>query len=235
MDDFEREIKFSFIEEALQMLHDVEEAYLQLEVNPSDSRIIDQIFRVAHNIKGSAKAVGFENVGAFSHKFENLLLKIKINEVNSSSELVSLLLKCNDYLKHMISSLKENFDAQFDFSDLVEQIKEAEAGHYASTTTTDTAISDTTTFETASAADIPSDIPSDISQMRNTKKSTAAVDESIRVSLSRLEQLTNFVGEIIVLQAVLVEQTQTASSATRKTIMELNKVLRITPVLLTRP
>jgi two-component system chemotaxis sensor kinase CheA len=77
MEDFENELKQSFLDEAEQLLRDVEKSYLDLEDNPNNPAILDQIFRVAHNLKGSAKAVGLNEVGQFAHQFENLLLKLK--------------------------------------------------------------------------------------------------------------------------------------------------------------
>lgn len=71
MEDFEKEMKFTFIEEVSQLLSDSEQCFLQLEENPNDTCTIDRIFRIAHNIKGSAKAVGFDELGQFTHEFEN--------------------------------------------------------------------------------------------------------------------------------------------------------------------
>lgn len=52
-------------------------------------------------------------------------------------------------------------------------------------------------------------------------------DESIRVSLSRIEDLVNFVGEMVILQAVLKEQAQTTDpQVLTKTIHQLGKVTK---------
>ena len=77
MDDFERELKVGFLDEASTLLEDAEQCFLQLESNADDTETIAKIFRLAHNLKGSSKAVGFDDMGEFTHHFENLLLKIK--------------------------------------------------------------------------------------------------------------------------------------------------------------
>jgi two-component system chemotaxis sensor kinase CheA len=54
-----------------------------------------------------------------------------------------------------------------------------------------------------------------------------AVDESIRVSLSRVEKLLNFVGEMVILQAVLREQAADSNShLLKRTVHQLGKVTK---------
>src|SRR4051812_42796422 len=97
-DDLERELKAGFLEEATLMLSDAERCFLELERNPKDQATIEQIFRTAHNLKGSAKAVGFAGLGAFTHEFETFLLKCKSGQVPILPTTVSLLLKCTDHV-----------------------------------------------------------------------------------------------------------------------------------------
>jgi len=53
------------------------------------------------------------------------------------------------------------------------------------------------------------------------------VEESLRVSLSRLEKLINFVGEMVILQSVLAEQVSGSSSLQlRRTVHQLSKVTK---------
>ncbi|NUM89299.1 MAG: Hpt domain-containing protein, partial [Bdellovibrionales bacterium] len=116
MDDFERELKIGFLQEAEQLLGDTEQCFLNLEANPGDAAIIDRIFRLAHNLKGSSKAVGFDGIGEFAHEFESLLLKVKNGEISTSPGMVSLLLRCNDHIRAMVEGLKANLEATFDSS-----------------------------------------------------------------------------------------------------------------------
>src|SRR5687767_3769067 len=114
MDDFERELKVGFLDEAEQSLAETEQCFLGLESNPNDTEILNNIFRLAHNIKGSAKAVGFEQLAQFAHHFETFILKIKNGQLQVTSDAVNLLLACNDFVKKMIDGLKENLDTKFD-------------------------------------------------------------------------------------------------------------------------
>lgn len=56
---------------------------------------------------------------------------------------------------------------------------------------------------------------------------TAVADESIRVSLARLEKLLNFIGELVILQTVLKGQaTNSGQVALRRTVDQLGKVTK---------
>ncbi|MBK7960794.1 MAG: Hpt domain-containing protein [Bdellovibrionales bacterium] len=106
MDDFERELKIGFLEEATAGLADAEQCFLELENNPSDMDNLNKIFRLAHNLKGSSKAVGFAEMGDFTHEFETFILMIKNGELKPTSAIVGLLLNCNDHLAKWLKVLR---------------------------------------------------------------------------------------------------------------------------------
>lgn len=129
MDDFEKELKLGFLDEAIQAIEEVEQSFLVLESNPQDKGVLDKIFRLAHNLKGSSKAVGFDQMGAFTHEFESLMLKLKNGELNVKSSTINLMLRCNDFIRNMIGSLKDNLETQFDISELIAEIEQHKSGH----------------------------------------------------------------------------------------------------------
>ncbi len=132
MDDFERELKEDFLDESLQLLEDTEQSFLALENDKESTEILDQIFRLAHNLKGTSRAVGFGNVAEFTHEMENLILKLKTGELEVTDGIVSLLLECNDHITHMIHTLKDDMEADFDSAQIVANIQSALGGESAS-------------------------------------------------------------------------------------------------------
>lgn len=121
-DSFLAEIQDEFLEEASGYIEEVENCFLQLENNPGDEQILQRIFRLAHNIKGSAAAVGFEDLSAFAHQFENLLTKIKSKEIPTSSQVVDVLLIGNDALKRFITALQNDKTSKTDASEALAKI-----------------------------------------------------------------------------------------------------------------
>jgi two-component system, chemotaxis family, sensor kinase CheA len=98
VDEFELEIKKEFINEALMNLEEVEGSFMELESSADPKPLLDKIFRLAHNLKGGSRAVGFGGVAEFTHQLESLVLKIQKGEVGLSSQIVTLLLRSNDRL-----------------------------------------------------------------------------------------------------------------------------------------
>lgn len=268
MDDFEKELKQGFLEEATQLLADAERCFLALESNPGDLTVTDQLFRLAHNLKGSGKAVGFSELGDFTHKLESLLLKIKNKDITISKSIVDLLLACNDHLLRWINLLKSDLCASVDSSGLSNEIEAHLSGHGTAPspaqesgtlglppTTAELSISEIPSADqfieqAAAAPHSPASEPlssptSDLASAISPSTEAVAVsspapapkpsrapaagtgDESIRVSLSRLEKLINFVGEIVILQSVLKEQSYADNSLLlRKSIHQLGKVTK---------
>lgn len=123
MDDIELQIRKEFIAEASEMLEAVEGAFIELEKNPEDGKVIDRIFRLAHTIKGSALSCGFTRLGEFAHVFETLLVRVREKRVAMTPEVVDLLLRANDRLRQFVTSLGQDPDAEVETSDVEFQIQ----------------------------------------------------------------------------------------------------------------
>jgi chemotaxis protein histidine kinase CheA len=121
-DDFDLKIKQDFISEALEMLGWVEDQFLVFEQNPNDSKVVDEIFRMAHTVKGSAMTCGFLRLGEFAHVMETLLVKIREGKHQPDSETVDVLLRANDTLRAYIEMLRSDFDAVLDTSMMTEDL-----------------------------------------------------------------------------------------------------------------
>lgn len=245
MDDFEKELKQGFLDEAEQSIADVEQSFLSLETDPHNSEHINQIFRLAHNLKGSSKAVGFEQFGQFTHQFESFVLRIKNNDLKANSAVISLLLKTTDFIKHMIHGLRSDLDATFSVDELLTEMKNFTQNLEASVATEQ--VIETSPVEIAEEKWVEETPASVISFPEPSAKKSVPVeattkaapqhdthaakntthDESIRVSVSKVEKLLNSVGEMVILQSVL-EQNSSRSSVEeiRKTVSQLSKVTK---------
>lgn len=228
MDDFERELKLGFLDEAEQSIADVEQSFLCLETDPDNKENIDNIFRLAHNLKGSSKAVGFDQLGQFTHEFETFVLKVKNEELRVSSAVVSLLLKATDFVKLMITELRVDLDASISCDDILKEMKNFSDKPAPQV---QTPVAEETVAETV----IPAVEPVEQEPVNNIKafqkKAKPAVakapvlDESIRVAGSKVEKLINAVGEMVILQSVLAQAKDGVNSQSfKKTMHQLSKV-----------
>lgn len=96
-----------FIEESEEELRELEAGLIRLEEDSSDDDTINRVFRAAHTIKGSAGLVGFEHVSNFTHTLENILDRIRNNDLRITKKLISSLLEAVDLLKRMITAAEQ--------------------------------------------------------------------------------------------------------------------------------
>ncbi len=93
-----------FIGEAQEQIESIEQLLLQLEDAPGDRDLLDALFRCAHTVKGSAGIFGLQRVVAFAHHVESLLDRLREGQVDFTPTLGTLLLRCNDEIRALVSS-----------------------------------------------------------------------------------------------------------------------------------
>jgi two-component system chemotaxis sensor kinase CheA len=219
-DDFEKELINTFFQESDINLEEAEEVYLQFSENtPLD--LLSRSFRLAHNLKGSAKAVGFLEVSEILHNLESLLLKLKNKEISVNNEIVNLLLKANDKVKLIINELKRDTQYTSDYKKLVTEIKDViENKNSNEETEQEKKHEEKVIIEESPAikeefgffgSDVPKkeEHPNIVSHNKAKKKENKKpenIDDVIRVSISRIEKLQNNIGEIVIIESMIEEQ-----------------------------
>ncbi|MEA4849761.1 MAG: chemotaxis protein CheA [Clostridiaceae bacterium] len=94
-----------FIEESLEHLQGLNENLLGLEANPKDIKILNEIFRAAHTLKGMAGTMGFTGIANLTHQMENILDAIRTGKIEVNSSMIDILFECLDYLSNSINSI----------------------------------------------------------------------------------------------------------------------------------
>ena len=96
-----------FIEEATEHLSEMSNALLELEKDPSNSEAIDQIFRMAHGIKGMAASLEYGSITEVSHCLEDRMSLIREGGVIGSGEEAALLFRGLETLEAMVAIVRE--------------------------------------------------------------------------------------------------------------------------------
>ena len=117
----------AFISEAVEQTQAIETLLLELEEQPDNRDLLDSLFRCAHTVKGSAGIFGLQPVVEFTHHVETLLDKMREGEISLTPALSTLLLQCNDQIKHLVeASANKDADTEDDQdtrADLVIQLR----------------------------------------------------------------------------------------------------------------
>lgn len=95
-----------FLQEAEEQIEILERETLQLEREPSNERL-QVIFRAAHTLKGSSRAMGFSHFAELTHEMENVLDQLRNGHLAVSTPIADALLACIDTLSQMATSIGE--------------------------------------------------------------------------------------------------------------------------------
>jgi two-component system chemotaxis sensor kinase CheA len=91
-----------FIEEANELINELEKSLLELESNPNDPEIVQQIFRVMHSLKGGSSMFGFNKMDKFTHHLENIYDLIRNKKLSLSDEIFNITLASVDHLRTLM-------------------------------------------------------------------------------------------------------------------------------------
>ncbi|MGA7820616.1 MAG: Hpt domain-containing protein [Candidatus Sulfotelmatobacter sp.] len=96
------QFKQAFLEEAREILVELESALLELNENRSDRELVGRAFRALHTMKGSGAMFGFDELAAFTHNLETAFDAVRNGELLVTSELINLSLAALDQIKAML-------------------------------------------------------------------------------------------------------------------------------------
>ncbi|RLM63121.1 chemotaxis protein CheA [Halorubrum sp. Atlit-8R] len=116
----------AFVAEAEDGITDLNNALLALEADPEDAEAMDDVFRVAHTLKGNAAAMGYEDVSDFGHALEDLLDAVRQGEREVTPELMDLLFEGVDAVEAMVEEIADTGEVSTDPSDLESRLREME-------------------------------------------------------------------------------------------------------------
>lgn len=92
----------TFYDESRELLVDMEIILLDLEFHPDDRELKNALFRCVHTIKGSSGMFGFDHVVGFTHVVENILDRLRADDLQYSRDLAQLLLQSRDHIKNLV-------------------------------------------------------------------------------------------------------------------------------------
>ena len=100
LDEFISDYRFAHSE--------IENLLIALEANPTDSNLLNKLFREVHSIKGNSHFLGFQEMTEFLHALETVLDKLRSGELFFNSAIGDIVLKAIDQISGFIEDAKCN-------------------------------------------------------------------------------------------------------------------------------
>lgn len=98
MDNF----RDKFVDEANDLINDLEKNLLELESAPDNIELIQGVFRVMHSLKGGSAMFGFHKMDKFTHYLENIYDLIRNGKLKVDNEILNVTLDSVDHLRNLL-------------------------------------------------------------------------------------------------------------------------------------
>jgi two-component system chemotaxis sensor kinase CheA len=97
-----KEIIDIFKSETEEHLDKINQSLVNLEKNPADNFLIDNIFREAHSLKGSARMLGFNDIQSLAHQLESVISQVKNKILRINPQIIDLLYENTDCIRLIV-------------------------------------------------------------------------------------------------------------------------------------
>lgn len=117
-----KEILQDFLTEAEEMLEGLDTYFVQLESRPDDRTLLNEIFRTAHSIKGSAGFIGLNRIVEVAHHAENVLNQLRQGQMRAEPLVIDIILEAMDALKLLVREVRTGTPADVDIDALSQKL-----------------------------------------------------------------------------------------------------------------
>jgi len=230
-----------FIAEAGEHIETAESTLLELENRPDDNELVNKVFRSFHTIKGMAGFLNLTDIGSLAHSAENLLDLARKGELVLAGDPTDVVFESIDALKKMLAGLQAAVEAgapvpaRQGLAELlgkIEAVAEGKAPAGPPLAVADDKKLDTLLEDRTNAP-----------KSKNTAAGTHASEEKIKVGTTRLDNLINMTGELVIAQLMVSEEISAGQMSRHelarkvahqgkivRELQELSMAMRMVPV-----
>ena len=101
----EEEYRQLFLTEALENFEELNRLFVDLEKDHTNKKVIANIFRIVHTLKGNAMGMGYDKIADLTHTVEDVFGAIKNGEISPDKDLVDSLFRANDKIGGLINAI----------------------------------------------------------------------------------------------------------------------------------
>ena len=199
-----------YLTECEEYLQQLDQDLVTLESAPDDAELLNRIFRAFHTIKGTSGFLGFTQIVELTHHAEDVLNILRKGERKVTHRVMDTLLAALDQLRRMIRDVRDGASHEYELEGLVQNLhgllQSDSAEHREEAAPPPSS-------EALAVEDHPAranqDLGADLSLVDrgaqsqpkelSAKASATAVEttRTIRVDVTKLDELINLVGELV--------------------------------------
>jgi two-component system, chemotaxis family, sensor kinase CheA len=202
--DFDRDaVLTSFVAETQEGLDLMEQSLLAMESHSGGTELLDDVFRVAHTLKGNATSLEFDELKGFAHAIEDLLDILREQNSDIEADVISLLLKSVDELRSLVAATTTGSPR---LSPEQQQLKKQIAEEVAAR---------------SQRVVEPSSRGERTASPSGAGPRPASGSRTLRIDVDKLDRMLNLTGEIVIAQGRLRRVLEKLDAASGRDILAL--------------
>lgn len=252
MTDEDAALMLDFTTESAEHIESAEAGLLELEAKPDSKEVLNQIFRAFHTIKGMAGFLNLTEIGSLAHSAENLLDLARKGELVLTGKNTDAVFESIDMLKKMVLDLKSAIDTkkapakQANLPQLLEKLKLlAQKQSLPEVLNTPEgakrdekleAVLSGKEEEKPEAPEAKREFTPETDQRDpvprrsgEDRRADVNAEDKIKVSTTRLDNLINMTGELVIAQLMIAEEATNRLSSEynlNRKVAQQGKIIR---------
>jgi two-component system chemotaxis sensor kinase CheA len=228
------ELVQGFIEEGTQNLQMIENGLLALESDKSDLKLIDEIFRPFHTIKGVAGFLNLTEINNFCHGFESLLDDARKGDLKVTDALTDAVFGAIDALRTMVEAIDKarstdtyiahGIDLEYynhNLNVLRLNVNDQDS---------DVAIVQTQKQVSNTSKSLDQTGPKNV-VIKSDDSVKNKSETSVRVSTDKMDILLDLVGELVLTQNMVTSNDSIKRADDKRLLQDIGQLKRITTAL----
>lgn len=196
-----------FIAESTEALESLDQKFVELEKNPDDTTLLNDIFRSVHTIKGAAGFLGFQQMVEVTHVTEDVLNKLRKGEMAVNAVIMDAILQSIDLIKVLLQNIKDRNGKEENTAPAIELLSGilndnaiAPVKDPAAPASEKTVMAPAVPVEQAAQniqRTTEDQKPAQQAKAEDTGAHAKEKEQSIRVDIDRLDSVLNLTGELV--------------------------------------
>jgi two-component system chemotaxis sensor kinase CheA len=205
----DQELLEGFLTETAELLEKLDDDLVALEKMPEEMDLLNGIFRSIHTVKGASSFLGFDLLVKITHKTEDVLNRLRKDELKVTPEIMDVILEAVDHIKLLVNDIRNGEIVERELDEIINKLTPYISDTFRESTVlpmetprpADEAgeAPESPAPRTAEAAAspepaAPKPVPAKTAPSRGEELSD---NTTVRIDVKRLDDLMNQVGEIV--------------------------------------
>jgi len=199
------ELVQEFLTETNEMIENLDNDLISLEASPKDSELLNRIFRALHTVKGTSSFLGYDQLVEIGHISEDVLALLRDGKRIVTKKVMDILLEAVDQIKILVKQIEDEDIKPIDFQDVVSQLELIKSGKIGNSEGSEEGGIEDSKSGNDEAVEVEIKASSATVAADKPVKTVTTGSSTIRVDVTRLDDLMNLIGELVLERNRLIQ------------------------------